>query len=342
MITIYNNITLKERNSFHVSVTARELIEWHDREDLISIFSACEAMPYGWILLSGGNNSLFTDDVEATILTPTDRTIEIIDEDLESTTIRVAPAAEWDDVVEWSVERGLWGIENLSLIPGMAGAAPVQNIGAYGVEICDSLLQVEYLDTESLTTHTLSREECEFGYRHSIFKGSLKGRAIIISITLRLSKRASARLDYADLHARVMERGEASPRTISEVVCEIRREKLPDPEVLGNAGSFFKNPIITFERADSLKELYPNIPLYPIADDPSHRKVAAGWLIDQVGLKGYRKGSVGADERQALVLVNYGGATGKEIVAFAEYIKSVVWDRFEIRIESEVNIYVNR
>ncbi len=339
MVTIYDNITLKDRNSFHISVSARKLIEWSSVADLKEIFSSPELTSQGWILLSGGNNTLFTTDIEATILTPTAKDIAIIEDGEQRTTIQVSPAAEWDDVVEWCVERGLWGIENLSLIPGMAGAAPVQNIGAYGVELCDSLVRVEYFDTESLTTHTLERDECEFGYRSSIFKGRLKSRAIVTSITLRLSKSANPKIEYADIQARIEQRGgDITPRTIRDVVCEIRREKLPDTEVLGNAGSFFKNPIITSEKAHSIRGLYPNVPLYDIDTDPLLQKIAAGWLIDQVGLKGYRTGAVGVHERQALVLVNYGGATGKEVVALADHIKKMVWEHFEIAIESEVNI----
>ncbi len=338
MINVFNNIALESRNSFHLSVVARELIEYGSEEDLRAIFANAESAPKGWMVLSGGNNVLFKSDVEQTLLTPTAVGIEVVEECDETTTIRVEAGAEWDDVVEWCVERGLWGIENLSLIPGKAGAAPVQNIGAYGVELKDVVVSVEYFDPLALDTYILMGDECNFGYRESIFKRELKGRAIVTAITIRLTKRENPRCGYADVMARVEERGGATLRNIREVICEIRREKLPDPEELGNAGSFFKNPAVDNAKAEELKAQYPNMPLYTIDNDPTRKKLAAGWLIDQVGMKGYREGSVGVHTRQALVLVNYGGATGEQIVELSQRIRSMVVERFGVEIESEVNI----
>ncbi len=338
MIRIFNNISISDRNSFHIDVVARELIEYTTTEDLIALFVDPDFAPGGWFVMSGGNNILFTQDVEQTILTPTSQIITIVEEDDKSATIRVEGGVEWDDVVEWCVERDLWGIENLSLIPGKACAAPIQNIGAYGVEVCDVIESVDYFDPSTLTTHTTEGRECQFGYRESIFKGALKGRVIVTSITMRLSKEPNPRLNYADVMARVEQRGGVSLRSIRDVICEIRNEKLPDTSKLGNAGSFFKNPIVEREVAQVLKQSYPTMPIYNIEGDESRCKLAAGWLIDQAGLKGFRSGSVGVHDRQALVLVNHGGATGAEVVALAHLVQQRIKAQFGVEIDCEVNI----
>ncbi|MFR9625709.1 MAG: UDP-N-acetylmuramate dehydrogenase [Rikenellaceae bacterium] len=338
MIDVFNNITIEARNSFHIPVVARELIEYGSTEDLVKIFTTPDSAPKEWIVVSGGNNILFTHDVEPTILTPTATEIQILHEDNTSATIRVEAGAEWDDVVEWCVSRNLWGIENLSLIPGKAGAAPIQNIGAYGVEVCDTIVEVEYFDPKTISTHTMKCDDCQFGYRESIFKRELKGQVIVTAVTLLLSKIATPHLNYADVMARVEQRGGATLRNIREVICEIRREKLPDTSVLGNAGSFFKNPAVTNEVANDLKSRYPNMPLYPIEGDDAHKKLAAGWLIDQVGMKGHKEGHVGVHDRQALVLVNHGGGTGKEVIGLAQKIQTIVKENFGVDIETEVNI----
>ncbi len=338
MIKIFNNISLLSRNSFHVDVMARELIEYDSIDDLRELFTA--QRPQEWMVLSGGNNILFTQRVERTILVPCDTTIEVVEQSANSTTIKVAAAAEWDDVVSWCVERELWGAENLSLIPGKAGAAPIQNIGAYGSEVCDILTKVEYFDTELCEASSIAASECEFGYRESIFKGDgrLRGRAIVTAIYLTLSKVANPQLHYADLIERVAQRGEQSLSTIRDVICEVRREKLPDTSVMGNAGSFFKNPIVSRDVAERIMEQYPTMPHYPIAGDPSRMKLAAGWLIDQAGMKGQERGRTAVHSRQALVLVNLGGATGSDLLALAREVQQAVRTRFGVEIETEVNI----
>ncbi len=338
MIKFFKNITLIDRNSFHVDVMARELIEYDSEEDLRHIFT--HDRPKEWLVLSGGNNILFTRDVEQTILVPTSRNIIIEHESDEATTIKVDAGVEWDDVVEWCVERDLWGAENLSLIPGKAGAAPIQNIGAYGSEVCDILTHVDYFDTELLKPCSIAAEECEFAYRESIFKGSgrLRGRAIVTAIHLKLTKIATPQLHYADLIARVAEQGEPTLRTIRNVICEVRREKLPDTSVMGNAGSFFKNPIVSKEVAEAIMTEFPSMPHYSVPSDESRVKLAAGWLIDQAKMKGYNSGRVGVHARQALVLVNLGGATGAEVLALAKEVQRAVRERFGVEIETEVNI----
>ena len=335
MIREFNEINLASRNSFHVEQSARRLIEFDCEEDLQSIFGR---EPIGrWMVLSGGNNILFTEDYDGVLLTPVSQRIEPVEENDEQVVVRVGAGVEWDDLVAWAVERGLWGLENLSLIPGKAGAAPVQNIGAYGAEAKDVIRSVRFYDTEEGAMRTLLREECAFGYRESIFKQELKGRVVITEIEIELSKRANPRLGYGDVEREVERLGGATLANIREAICSIRRSKLPDTAVLGNAGSFFKNPVVERVVAERLLADYPEMPHYAAAD-PAKVKLAAGWLIDRAGLKGYREGVVGVHERQALVLVNHGGATGGEVIALARKVQAVVKQTFGVEIDTEVNI----
>ena len=335
MIREFNEINLASRNSFHVEQSARRLIEFDCEEDLQSIFGR---EPIGrWMVLSGGNNILFTEDYDGVLLTPVSPRIEPVEENDERVVVRVGAGVEWDDLVAWAVERGLWGLENLSLIPGKAGAAPVQNIGAYGAEAKDVIRSVRFYDTAEGAMRTLGREECAFGYRESIFKQELKGRVVITEIEIELSKRANPRLGYGDVEREVERLGGATLANIREAICSIRRSKLPDTAVLGNAGSFFKNPVVERAVAERLLADYPEMPHYAAAD-PAKVKLAAGWLIDRAGLKGYREGAVGVHERQALVLVNHGGATGGEVIALARKVQAVVKQTFGVEIDTEVNI----
>ena len=335
MIRYYENIEITDRNSFHVKQVARKLVEFDKAEELQEIFEKYK--PESWYVLSGGNNILFTQDIEPLLITPCDQSITIISESENSVRVKVGAGVEWDDLVAWSVERGLWGIENLSLIPGKAGAAPVQNIGAYGVEAKDAIRSVEMYFVEGGNFVTLAAEHCDFGYRESVFKHSLKGRVIITSIEVELSKEANPRLGYGDVIREVEARGGATLANIRDAICSIRRSKLPDTAVLGNAGSFFKNPIVEKEVAERLLAEYPDMPQYPAAEE-GKVKLAAGWLIDKAGMKGYKEGNVGVHERQALVLVNLGGATGGEVIAFAHKVVATVREKFGIEISPEVNV----
>lgn len=335
MIREFFEINLLERNSFHVEQRAARLIEFEEAADLHTLFTG--ERPSKWMVLSGGNNILFTQDYDGVLLTPISTAIEPIEENADSLLVRVDAGVEWDDLVAWAVERGLWGIENLSLIPGKAGAAPVQNIGAYGVEVKDVIERVHLYDTTTLHERRLEQRDCAFGYRDSIFKRALKGQVIITAIEVRLSKHPAPRLGYGDVEREVEARGGATLRNIREAICAIRRSKLPDTALLGNAGSFFKNPVVANEVAEQLLATYPAMPHYPTAD-PARTKLAAGWLIDQAGLKGVRDGAVGVHDRQALVLVNHGGATGGEVIAFARRVIDEVKRKFGIEIEPEVNI----
>lgn len=335
MIREFSEINLLDRNSFHVEQRAARLIEFDRWEDLHALFT--EQRPAKWLVLSGGNNILFTQDYDGVILTPVATGIELLASEGDTVRLRIEAGVEWDDLVAWAVERELWGIENLSLIPGKVGAAPVQNIGAYGSEVKDVIERVHGYDTEQCRHRTLEAAECAFGYRDSIFKRALKGRFIITEVEIRLSRRANPRLGYGDVEREVAARGGATLRNIREAISDIRRSKLPDTAVLGNAGSFFKNPVVDRAVAERLLIDHPEMPHYPTAD-PSCVKLAAGWLIDRAGLKGLREGAVGVHDRQALVLVNHGGATGGEVIAFAHRVIATVRERFGIEIEPEVNI----
>ena len=335
MIRCFENIDITERNSFHVRQKAHRLVEFDRAEELPELFAKYGAE--SWYVLSGGNNILFTKDIEPLLIVPCDDRIEVVEESATSVRVKVGAGVEWDDLVAWAVERELWGIENLSLIPGKVGAAPVQNIGAYGVEAKDAIRNVEMYFVEGGNFVTLAAEHCNFGYRESVFKHSLKGRVVITAVEFQLSKVAAPRLGYGDVVREVEARGGATIANIREAICAIRRSKLPDTAVLGNAGSFFKNPIVEREVAERILAEYPEMPSYP-AQEEGKVKLAAGWLIDKAGMKGYKEGNVGVHERQALVLVNLGGATGGEVIAFAEKVVAKVREKFGIEISPEVNI----
>lgn len=326
---------LRQRNSFHVEEQAERLIEFDREEDLDLIFG--KGRPERWYVLGGGNNILFTRRFEGTLIKPAATGITVIGEDTDTVTLRAEAATDWDRMVAWCVERGLWGAENLSLIPGTVGASPVQNIGAYGAEAAGIIYRVHLYDTLRREHATLEKADCRFAYRDSIFKHELRGRTVITAVELRLGKHPAPNLAYGDLKAQVEARGGASIANIRNAVCAIRRSKLPDPDTLGNAGSFFKNPVVDNATAERLREEDPACPVYPVS---AHGmcKLAAGWLIDRAGLKGFRMGRVGVHERQALVLVNFGGATGNEVIALARYVQDRVFDSFGVRIEPEVNI----
>ena len=334
MIREFHQISLRTRNSFGVDQQAARLVEFETPEELRTFFAA--GIPEKWMVLAGGNNILFTGDYDGVLLTPVARRIVLLSDDGEEVRVRVDAGVEWDDLVEWAVQRGLWGIENLSLIPGKAGAAPVQNIGAYGCEAKDAIRRVEMYCVETGTMLTLDAAHCGFGYRESVFKHDLKGRVIITAVEIALSHTPRPRLGYGDVEREVEARGGVTLRNIREAICSIRRAKLPDPAILGNAGSFFKNPVVEASVAENLLKTYPEMPHYPAPE--GRVKLAAGWLIDRAGMKGRREGAVGVHERQALVLVNHGGATGGEVIAFAHKVQETVREKFGIEIDTEVNI----
>ena len=334
MYTLEDHKSLRSLNSFGVDAEALHWATYEHADDLSALFD-CMDTNQQWMVLSGGNNVLFTRNFDGTILHPTNQGIQIVDNNSQWATVRVQAGVEWDDLVAWAVEQGLGGIENLSLIPGYVGAAPVQNIGAYGAEAKDSIESVCCWLTDERRTIRLANEACHFGYRDSIFKHALRGKAIILSVDFKLSRQPAFHVRYGELSRTIDALGGMSLHHIREAVISIRRSKLPDPKELGNAGSFFKNPVVTRAVAEQLASRYPNMPQYPSGEGSV--KLAAGWLIDQCGLKGTRHGNVGVHLHQALVLVNYGGTTGMEIIEFAHFVQQRVHELFGIAIDMEVN-----
>lgn len=336
MIHIYNNINVASRISFRVNHQAKTVVEFETAEDIRGYFA--ENNPQKWYVLGAGNNTLFTKDYDGVVLIPICREMKVMEDNSVYVDIRVEAGADWDTLVEWSVENGLWGIENLSAIPSSVGAAPVQNIGAYGAEVKDVVTAVEYFDCRTLEVKRLTNAECRFAYRDSIFKQELRGVAIILAVEMRLQRTPQPNLGYGDVMREIETMGGITLKNIRRAISNIRGRKLPDPKELGNAGSFFKNPIVEREIADRLLHEYPSMPHYDVPNEPNKVKLAAGWLIDQSGLKGYREHGVGVHEHQALVLVNYGTACGNDVKLFAEFVASVVDHKFGVQITPEVNI----
>ncbi|WP_148254693.1 UDP-N-acetylmuramate dehydrogenase [Aidingimonas lacisalsi] len=291
----------------------------------------------GWPLtvLGGGSNLVLGPRLGGLTVKPV--FAQWWQESIDTDTVRIHADAgvTWHDLVMSVAQQGLWGIENLALIPGHCGAAPIQNIGAYGVELADVLESVEVLDPENGDLAVMSAADCEFGYRDSVFKRDLSGRAIITRMVLRLDRRACPRLDYGNL-AECVGRPDPTALDVAEAVCRVRRDKLPDPTVLGNAGSFFKNPIVTAHHADALFHEYPELPHFALPD--GRVKIAAGWLIERCGFKGVRQGAFGVHERQALVLVHHGGGEAAELLAFADDIARQVSERFDVMLEREPRV----
>lgn len=337
MTNFTDNFALRGRNTFGLDATAPYWAEFHTAGELRDIILACRERSLPWYVLGGGSNIILTGNFPGVVIHPAADGITLPEPGL----VRAEAAVVWDDLVAWTVERGLGGLENLSLIPGHAGAAPVQNIGAYGAEAKDTIETVEYFDTETLETVRIKGAECAFGYRESIFKGPLKGRAIVIAVEFRLTPEADGEytynIGYGDLHDRVMELGGPTLRNIRQAVIAIREAKLPDPAVTGNAGSFFKNPVIPAAQAEELRRQHPEMPGYPCNGD-TEVKVPAAWLIDRAGWKGFRSGTVGVHSRQALVLINLGGATAQEILTLARRIICDVERKFGITLTMEVNV----
>ncbi|MCL4118275.1 UNVERIFIED_CONTAM: hypothetical protein GTU68_012280 [Idotea baltica] len=292
------------------------------------------------IIVGGGSNILFTGDIKNDLIIIRIEGRSISQETEDYVNLSIGAGEDWHEVVLWSIENNWGGIENLSLIPGLCGAAPMQNIGAYGTELKDVLNWVEVMDRNTQEVKKMQLSDCQLGYRNSIFKNELKNKIVITAIGLRLAKsNYSVNTSYGAIEQELNSNGITNPsiREVSQAVINIRNSKLPNPKKLPNNGSFFKNPIIDMETFESLLERFPNIPHYPTSDGKI--KLPAGWLIDQAGLKGKRKGSVGTYKNQALVIVNYDSATGREILEFARYIQYVVQEKYGITILPEVNIY---
>jgi UDP-N-acetylmuramate dehydrogenase len=327
---IIDNCPLKERHTFGMDVKADRLIEFANEDELKSALTGA-VKPL--LFMGGGSNLLFLNNFAGTVFHSVIDDIDIVAEDDNSISLRVGSGVVWDDFVAYCVEKGWWGVENLSLIPGEVGASAVQNIGAYGVEVKDVLQSIEAISVDDLSKRIFTNDECNYGYRDSIFKNSLKGKYVITYVTYRLSKTANPNIGYGALKSVLSEN--PSLKEIRDAIIAVRNSKLPDPKVYGNAGSFFMNPVIPIEQFVALQSRYPDIPSYPALD--GYIKVPAGWLIEKSGWKGKSLGNAAVYEKQALVLINRGGATGMEIKHLADTVIADVKEIFGITLHAEVN-----
>ena len=334
---IQQNYSLKKYNTFGIAATAKYFACFSSENELVELLrnDLCKTEPL--FILGGGSNILLTQDFEGLVLANTIKGMEVLAEDNHSSTIEVGAGEVWHDFVLWSINKNLSGIENLALIPGLVGASPMQNIGAYGLEVKDVITTVYFTEIGSGNSKILSNEDCNFGYRDSIFKHELKEKVVITKVIFKLSKTPLNKTTYGAIEEELKNLNlEPSPKSIAQAVINIRSSKLPDPKILGNSGSFFKNPIIETTQFEKLKKDFPEMVGYRISE--TQTKIAAGWLIDNAGLKGYRKADAGVHKNQALVLVNYGKATGLEIINLAKEIQEIVKEKYGIQIEPEVNI----
>jgi UDP-N-acetylmuramate dehydrogenase len=332
---VRRNISLRNYNTFGLDYKADRFDSIRSEEegtDFIKTLNRSSPL----LVLGGGSNMLFVSDFPGTIIHPEIGGTDIHGKSENHVIISAGAGVVWDDLVAWCVENGFGGLENMSLIPGCVGASPVQNIGAYGVEVRESVTKVRAISLSDGLIREFSNNECLFGYRDSIFKGELKGKYLITKVFFRLSTKHQFNLGYGTLNDEVHKAGEVSLKTIREAVINIRRNKLPDPAITGNAGSFFRNPVISNEKAAELKDKYPGIPLYN--ETSGGMKVAAGWLIEQCGWKGKRIGDAGVHDKQALVIVNHGNATGRDIFKLSESVRKSVGDKFGIDLQREVEI----
>lgn len=334
---IQRSYSLKTHNTFGIDVKADAFVEVLSVAELTALLGQSGVRSDLRLILGGGSNILFTRDVAGLVLNVAIPGIAVDDLGQNEFLVTAGAGVVWHHLVEYCVKSGLGGIENLSLIPGRVGAAPMQNIGAYGVELKDVFHRLEALHIESGELHRFTLDECQFGYRESVFKRQFKGQFIITSVTLKLRKHAQLNTSYGAIGQQLLAMGIAQPSIadVSRAVIAIRQSKLPDPAHLGNAGSFFKNPVVELALFDKLKSEFPNIPHYPAQNGV---KLAAGWLIEQCGWKGKRIGNTGCHEQQALVIVNYGAATGQEIVDYAMNVTVSVNQRFGVALEQEVNL----
>lgn len=313
-----------------MDVMADRLIEFANEDELKSALTGA-VKPL--LFMGGGSNLLFLNNYSGTVLHSVIDNINIVAEDDNSVSVRVGSGVVWDDFVAYCVEKGWWGVENLSLIPGEVGASAVQNIGAYGVEVKDVLQSIEAISVDDLSKRIFTNAECNYGYRDSIFKKSLKGKYVITYVTYRLSKKANPNIGYGALKSVLAEN--PSLKEIRDAIIAVRNSKLPDPKVYGNAGSFFMNPVIPMEQFVALQSRYPDIPSYPASD--GYIKVPAGWLIEKSGWKGKSLGNAAVYEKQALVLINRGGATGMEVKHLADTVIADIKEIFGITLHAEVN-----
>jgi UDP-N-acetylmuramate dehydrogenase len=332
-LKIQQNISLKPYNTFGIHANAKRFVTVNSIKELKEIINSDKDL----FLLSGGSNILLTGDVGKLVIHLNTKGIIVNDFDENEVLVTAEAGENWHELVLWCVSQNYGGLENLALIPGNVGTSPIQNIGAYGVEIKDVFQQLEALDIETGKTKIFTNQDCDFGYRNSVFKNELKGKYIIVNVTFKLTKKNhNINISYGAIKDLLTDKETPSIKEIADAVITIRQSKLPDPKEIGNSGSFFKNPVISTDLFKELSEKHPEIPHYRISENEI--KIPAGWLIEQCGFKGKRFGDAGVHEKQALVLVNYNNATGKEIYGLAQKIQQKVIETFKISLEIEVNI----
>ena len=334
MIEQYTDVSLLKRNTFGIEAKAARLVEFSSADALVDFLAG--GFAGNSLVIGGGSNLLFVDDFDGTVFHSTIMDIDVVGESADDVLLRVGSGVNWDALVAYTVEKGWCGLENLSLIPGEVGASAVQNVGAYGVEAGDLIEKVETVRIADAVPCSFTKTDCDFAYRHSIFKAAEKGRHIVTYVTYRLQKSACFKLSYGNLKDKVEELGGATLANVRRAVCEIREAKLPNPEQVGSAGSFFMNPIVDAAKATVLKEEYPAMPQYALADGSV--KLSAGWLIEQCGWKQTPHEHVGVYRHQALVVVNLGGATGREVLDFAQAVVASVKEKFGVCLNMEVNV----
>ena len=334
-MNIKENISLLSYNTFGIDAKADYFIEYSSVEELQTALKSEIVKSNRLLHIGGGSNLLFMKDFKGVILHSAINFVKKVSEDADTVILEAGAVVNWDDFVAYTVEKGWGGVENLSLIPGEVGASAVQNIGAYGVEVQDVIIKVNAVEIETGEPKTFSVKDCQYGYRESIFKKELKGKYIITSVVFKLQKQAQFKLNYQHLEAEVLKNGDINLQNIRQTIIAVRESKLPDPKIFGNAGSFFMNPVISKAHFNELLAQYPQMPHYFVSE--TEEKVPAGWLIDQCGWKGKQIGNAGVHDKQALVLVNKGGATGAEIVYLAEQIQASVKTKFGIELHAEVN-----
>ena len=336
------NYSLLEHNTFGIDAKCGRFLEYASVAEAVEVAGMISSSPF--LIIGGGSNLLLTADYPGTVVTPAPMAdvSSGVCLDSKSLTLRCWAGLVFDDVVDYCVGNGLYGLENLSLIPGQVGASAVQNIGAYGAEVKDAVCSVEAVEIATGKVVTIPAEECHYAYRQSRFKGEWRNRFLITYVTYRLSASFAPHVDYGNIRAELDAKGIATPtaRQLREVIIDIRNAKLPDPKVEGNAGSFFMNPIVSRERFEAIRKDYPTMPFYEVRNGQgdSSYKIPAGWMIDQCGWKGKTIGPAGVHSRQALVLVNKGGATGSDIVRLMKAVQHDVYERFGISLQPEVNI----
>jgi UDP-N-acetylmuramate dehydrogenase len=336
MLQIEEQYPLKSLNTFGLDVKSDYFIKLNSVSEVKEFIKSPHFKSVPFFILGGGSNILFTDNFKGVVIKPNIQSIEVVTEDTNTVEIRCGSGVEWDTFVEWAVKRNLGGIENLSLIPGTVGASPIQNIGAYGAEVKDTLVTVEGLKIDDNSVVKINNFDCEFGYRSSIFKTRLYNKMIITYVTFRLNKNLVYKTDYSSVLNETKKLGEINLKNIRQAIINIRSDKLPDPAKIGNAGSFFKNPVISTGKALRIKENYPEAVLFKFQSN--NYKIAAAFLIEKCGWKGFKDGDAGVHQKQPLVLVNYGKATGMQIFDLARKIQESVLKTFEIELELEVNI----